>query len=87
MSFQHFDSLQLLNDFVINPDGWVQHVQRYTASISTTLLYGWRTPQTSTGYVKDLLEVSILVRPFSRSRLTILKVDGRYIRGNQLPAC
>ncbi|KAH8721733.1 cytochrome P450 [Ilyonectria robusta] len=56
LPYQHFDSLQLLNDFAINPGGWVQHVQRYTASISTTLLYGWRTPQTSTGYVKDLLE-------------------------------
>ncbi|KAH6697419.1 putative cytochrome P450 oxidoreductase [Plectosphaerella plurivora] len=34
----------------------VSHVQRYTASISTALLYGWRTPVTNTGYVKDLLE-------------------------------
>ncbi|KAH7161080.1 cytochrome P450 [Dactylonectria macrodidyma] len=58
LPYQHFDSLQLLNDFAIDPEKWVQHVQRYTASISTTLLYGWRTPETSTGYVKDLLEVS-----------------------------
>lgn len=51
-----FDSLQLLHDLVIRPDDWVEHVRRYTASISTSLLYGWRTPATGTGYVKDLLE-------------------------------
>lgn len=53
---QTFDSLQLLHDLVDRPDDWVEHVRRYTASISTTLLYGWRTPRTGTGYVKDLLE-------------------------------
>lgn len=55
--YQEFDSLQLVNDLAIRPEGWVQHVQRYTASISTALLYGWRTPATNTGYVKNLLEV------------------------------
>ncbi|KAF3009190.1 hypothetical protein E8E14_005932 [Neopestalotiopsis sp. 37M] len=54
--YQEFDSLQLMNDLATRPEGWVQHVQRYTASISTALLYGWRTPATNTGYVKDLLE-------------------------------
>lgn len=51
-----FDSMQLLHDLVVRPDDWVEHVRRYTASISTTMLYGWRTPRTGTGYVKDLLE-------------------------------
>lgn len=51
-----FDSLQLLYDLVVRPNDWVEHVRRYTASISTSLLYGWRTPGTGTGYVTDLLE-------------------------------
>jgi hypothetical protein len=55
-SCKTFDSLQLLHDLVVKPDDWVEHVRRYTASISTTMLYGWRTPRTGTGYVKDLLE-------------------------------
>lgn len=55
--YQEFDSLQLINDLATKPSGWVGHVQRYTASISTALFYGWRTPVTNTGYVKDLLEV------------------------------
>ncbi|CAG9988754.1 unnamed protein product [Clonostachys byssicola] len=56
LPYQHCDSLQLLDDIVDRPDAWLEHIQRYTASISTTLLYGWRTPHTNTGYVKDLLE-------------------------------
>ncbi|KAL6364137.1 hypothetical protein LRP88_02053 [Fusarium phalaenopsidis] len=55
LPYQAFDSRQLVNDLAVRPEGWVQHVQRYTASISTALLYGW-TPATDTGYVKDLLE-------------------------------
>ncbi|KAM0323294.1 hypothetical protein ACHAQA_008886 [Verticillium albo-atrum] len=49
-------NVQLINDLVTEPEKWVQHVQRYTASISTALLYGWRTPVSNAGYVKDLLE-------------------------------
>ncbi|RSL58716.1 hypothetical protein CEP54_007606 [Fusarium duplospermum] len=56
LPYQQFDSLQLINDLALRPGSWVEHVQRYTASISTALLYGWRTPATNTGYVKDLLE-------------------------------
>ncbi|KAH8886614.1 putative cytochrome P450 [Thozetella sp. PMI_491] len=56
LPYQHFDSLQLLNDLATNPTSWVQHIQRYTASISTGVLYGWRTPTTNAGYVRDLLE-------------------------------
>ncbi|KAF5026974.1 hypothetical protein F66182_1004 [Fusarium sp. NRRL 66182] len=56
LPYQEFDSLQLINDLAVNPKSWVHHVQRYTASVSTALLYGWRTPTTNTGYVKDLLE-------------------------------
>ncbi|KAM5346074.1 hypothetical protein ACJ41O_009079 [Fusarium nematophilum] len=56
LPYQQFDSLQLVHDLALRPESWVQHVQRYTASISTALLYGWRTPATNTGYVKDLLE-------------------------------
>ncbi|KAF5013804.1 hypothetical protein FDECE_222 [Fusarium decemcellulare] len=55
LPYQHFDSLQLLDDLLSSPKDWDGHIFRYTASISTALLYGWRTPKTGTGYVKDLL--------------------------------
>jgi hypothetical protein len=57
LPYQHFDSLQLMNDFLEEPSNWVGHLQRYTASIASGVLYGWRTPKTDTGYVKDLIEV------------------------------
>ena len=42
-----------------SPDQWVGNLQRYTASVASTVLYGWRTPDVNTGYVKDLIEVSV----------------------------
>ncbi|KAK2598866.1 hypothetical protein N8I77_012248 [Diaporthe amygdali] len=55
LPYQTFDSLQLVQELLDRPDDFVEHVQRYTASISTAMLYGWRTPKTGTGYVTDLL--------------------------------
>lgn len=49
--------MQLVQELLDKPDGFVEHVQRYTASVSTAILYGWRTPKTGTGYVTDLLTV------------------------------
>lgn len=56
--YQNFDSLQLLHDMLETPDTWVGNLQRFTASIASTVLYGTRTPSVNTGYVKDLIEVS-----------------------------
>lgn len=56
LPYQHFESLQLMNDLLEHPGNWVAHLQRYTASIASTVLYGWRTPKTDTGYIKDLIE-------------------------------
>lgn len=61
MGTKHFDSLQLMSDLLEQPGDWVGHLQRYTASIASTVLYGWRTPKTNTGYVKDLMEVSQMI--------------------------
>ncbi|TPX13670.1 uncharacterized protein E0L32_005873 [Thyridium curvatum] len=60
LPYQDFDSIQLLDDIMRSPKEWRDHLYRYTASISTGVLYGWRTPQTNTGYVKDLLEWMVL---------------------------
>lgn len=83
LPYQAFDTMQVVNDLAVRPEGWVQHVQRYTAIISTALLYGWRTLATDTSYVKDLLEVRILSFMALQDLLTMI-VDGRYHRGRQL---
>lgn len=47
-----------MHDMLESPESWVANIQRYTASIASTVIYGWRTPNVNTGYVKDLIEVS-----------------------------
>ncbi|KAL6241591.1 hypothetical protein RBB50_011614 [Rhinocladiella similis] len=56
LPYQTFDSLQLMHDMLESPESWVANIQRYTASIASTVIYGWRTPNVNTGYVKDLIE-------------------------------
>ncbi|KAJ8117752.1 hypothetical protein OPT61_g1127 [Boeremia exigua] len=53
--YQTLDSLQLLNDMIDTPEKFSSHLQRYTTSIASTVLYGWRTPNVDAGYVKDLI--------------------------------
>ncbi|KAL4935969.1 hypothetical protein BDV06DRAFT_205916 [Aspergillus oleicola] len=54
--YQTFDSLQLLNDMLDSPDDFSRHIQRYTTSVASTVLYGWRTPSANKGYVRDLIQ-------------------------------
>jgi hypothetical protein len=57
---QEFDSLQLLNDMLETPDDFSRHLQRFTTSVASTVLYGWRT--TNSGErVKDLMDVSHMI--------------------------
>jgi len=46
-----------MNDMLEKPDDFVKNIQRYTVSIASTVLYGWRTATSDKGYVKDLIEV------------------------------
>ncbi|EXJ69172.1 uncharacterized protein A1O5_08107 [Cladophialophora psammophila CBS 110553] len=43
--YQLFESRQLLHDFLVYPERYDQNFRRYTASIASTLAYGWRTPR------------------------------------------
>ncbi|EXJ76279.1 uncharacterized protein A1O5_00787 [Cladophialophora psammophila CBS 110553] len=63
LPYQIFDSIQLMHDMAEHPSNWVGNLQRYTASIASTVLYGWRTPNVNTGYIKDLIEVSRFFPP------------------------
>ncbi|KAJ0420303.1 putative cytochrome P450 oxidoreductase [Aspergillus carlsbadensis] len=54
--YQTFDSLQLLNDMLDSPENFSLHIQRFTTSVASTVLYGWRTASAEQGYVKDLIE-------------------------------
>ncbi|KAF2491734.1 cytochrome P450 [Lophium mytilinum] len=53
--YQAFDSTQLLNEMLDVPDDFSRHLQRYTTSVASTVLYGFRTTS-SGGRVKDLMD-------------------------------
>ncbi|KAH6718660.1 cytochrome P450 [Leptodontidium sp. MPI-SDFR-AT-0119] len=54
--YQVFDSKQLMSDLLNDPDQYVKHLQRYTTSVASTVLYGMRTSTSDNGYVKDLMD-------------------------------
>ncbi|KAH7077572.1 putative cytochrome P450 oxidoreductase [Paraphoma chrysanthemicola] len=56
LPYQTFDSVQLLNDLLEEPADFSRHLQRYTTSVASTVLYGWRTSDARKGYVKDLMD-------------------------------
>ncbi|OAG38750.1 hypothetical protein AYO21_07103 [Fonsecaea monophora] len=56
LPYQHFESVQFLHDLLYQPEEFLEHTRRFTASVSTTLIYGWRTPKIHDGWVKRLLE-------------------------------
>ncbi|PVH76700.1 putative cytochrome P450 [Cadophora sp. DSE1049] len=54
--YQIFDSKQLMSDLLNDPEQYVKHLQRYTTSVASTVLYGMRTSTSDNGYVKDLMD-------------------------------
>ncbi|KAH7351469.1 putative cytochrome P450, partial [Pyrenochaeta sp. MPI-SDFR-AT-0127] len=56
LPYQTFDSIQLLNDMLDVPEDFSRHLQRYTTSVASTVLYGWRTSDARKGYVQDLMD-------------------------------
>lgn len=54
--YQEFDSLQLLNELMTDPDNFSQHLGRYTTSVASTVIYGVRTTEGSR-YTADLKKV------------------------------
>jgi len=46
-----------MHDLLTEPKMFENHLQRYTASIASTVIYGWRTPTAGNTHITDLLEV------------------------------
>ena len=46
-----------MSDLLNDPGRYVDHLQRYTTSVASTVLYGMRTSTADNGYVKDLMDV------------------------------
>lgn len=83
---QYFESIQFLHDVLFQPDEILEHTRRFTASVSTTLVYGWRTPKIHDACVKRLLEVCLSFKSVVAC-LSLATVVRHNLRRNQLSAC
>jgi hypothetical protein len=55
---QDTETKQLLVDFLNSPDNFNLHLKRFTTSLASTIVYGWRTTSVDLPQVKLLFEVN-----------------------------
>ncbi|RAO65901.1 uncharacterized protein BHQ10_001913 [Talaromyces amestolkiae] len=54
---QHAEGVQMLRDFIVDPDNHMQHPRRYSCSIMTSTIYGVRIPSIKSTYMEHLYEM------------------------------
>lgn len=42
--YQMLENKQMLYDFLHQPEGFLKHIRRYSNALTTTMVFGWRTP-------------------------------------------
>ncbi|CAG7969918.1 unnamed protein product [Penicillium salamii] len=42
--YQMLENRQLLHDILTQPEGFLKHIRRYSNALTTTMVFGWRTP-------------------------------------------
>jgi cytochrome P450 len=55
--YRHAEAAQLMGELVNQPEGWFEHIQRYTTSLVLASIYGLRGPTLQNPNVKDFQEV------------------------------
>lgn len=46
-----------MSDLLEDPDRWLAHFKRFTTSVASTIIYGFRTTDPDIGYVGGLMKV------------------------------
>ncbi|KAH8431937.1 cytochrome P450 [Aspergillus melleus] len=54
--YQVLENKQMLYEFLTRPDGFLNHIRRYSNALTTTMVYGWRTPTYEDPKIKQLFE-------------------------------
>lgn len=62
--FQELELRQMLADMAERPDRCHDHVRRYSTSLVTSIIFGWRSLAFDDSEVKQIYEVSGMLRPF-----------------------
>jgi cytochrome P450 len=54
--YQVLENKQMLYELLTRPDDFVKHIRRYTNALTTTMVFGWRTPTYEDEKMKQLFE-------------------------------
>jgi cytochrome P450 len=55
--YQDLENLQMLSELLTQPEEFLKSIRRYTTSLTTTMIYGWRTPSTADPRMRELYEI------------------------------
>lgn len=54
--YQMLENKQMLYEFLTEPNDFLHHIQRYSNALTTTMVYGWRTPTHKDPKLEQLFE-------------------------------
>jgi hypothetical protein len=54
--YQTLENKQMLYEFLTQPDGFLKHIRRYSNALTTTMVFGWRTPTYEDDKMKQLFD-------------------------------
>ncbi|KAK5128967.1 hypothetical protein LTR85_000300 [Meristemomyces frigidus] len=54
--YQMLENKQMLHDFLQQPEGFLKHIRRYSNALTTTMVFGWRTPTYEDANMKQLFD-------------------------------
>lgn len=64
--YQDLENKAMLNAFVDSPSEFVHHIRRYTNSLTTQMLFGFRTIDNDDPRLKQLFNVSLTTKMLPR---------------------
>src|SRR5262249_37952676 len=54
--YQMLENKQMLYEFLDRPDDFLHHIRRYSNALTTTMVFGWRTPTYEDEKMKQLFD-------------------------------
>ena len=54
--YQDLENKQMLHEFLTQPDLFLHHIRRYSNALTTTMVFGWRTPTYEDAKMKQLFD-------------------------------
>jgi hypothetical protein len=54
--YQMLENKQMLNDLLDTPDDFLEHIRRYSNALTTSMVFGWRTPTYADAKMQQLFD-------------------------------